>query len=119
MRVGEWTVTLDTSTVSSGKGYVVYTRMRTQCANVDGFRFTICRENLFSGLKELLGVQDHEFDRQLGIKSNFETKPLVFFSSKKIRLEVKDDEDRFGTGFPEGAGELCFQVKGPSRTPNG
>jgi hypothetical protein len=94
---------------------------------VDGFRFTIYRKNLFSGLGKFLGMQDieigdPEFDREFIIKSNFETKAIVFFSNEKIRrliqaqpsirLEVKDGEGWFGATFPEGVDELYFQVTG-------
>lgn len=125
--VGEWTVTLDTYTVSTGKSHVTYTRMRAPYVNVDGFRFTIYRKNLFSGLGKFLGMQDieigdPEFDRDFIIKSNYESKAMALFSNQKIRqliqaqpsihLQVKDDEGWFGASFPEGVDELYFQVTG-------
>jgi hypothetical protein len=49
--VREWTVTLDTYTVSNGKyGSTTYTRMRAPYVNKDGFRFTIYRKSIFSGI---------------------------------------------------------------------
>src|SRR5687768_17350738 len=55
---GEWTVTLDTYTVPVGKAYVTFTRMRAPYANPDGFRFTIYRKSIFSGIATMLGMQD-------------------------------------------------------------
>jgi hypothetical protein len=125
--IGEWTVTLDTYTVSTGKSHVTFTRIRAPYVNMDGFRFTIYRKSLFSGLGKLLGMQDVEigdpdFDRDFIIKSNSATKAMALFSNEKIRrliqaqpsiyLEVKDDEGWFGASFPQGVDELCFQVIG-------
>jgi hypothetical protein len=126
-RVKEWTVTLDTYTVSTGKSHVTYTRMRAPYVNQDGFRFTIYRKGLFSGLGKLLGMQDievgdPEFDRDFVIKGNDESKVLALFANPKIRqliqaqpdihLQVKDDEGWFSASFPQGVDELCFQVVG-------
>ena len=66
--VNNWTVTLDTFTVSTGKSSVTYTRMRARFIDRDGFRFTIHRKKLLSGLGKFLGMQDVEvggpkFDR--------------------------------------------------------
>jgi hypothetical protein len=126
-RVGEWTVTLDTYTVSTGKSHVTYTRMRAPYVNADGFRFTLYRKTLFSGIGKLLGMQDIEvgdpdFDRDFIIKSNHETKAMALFLNEKIRrliqaqpnihLEIKDDEGVFGASFPQGVDEVRFQVAG-------
>lgn len=126
-RVKEWTVTLDTYTVSTGHTHVTYTRMRAPYVNADGFRFTIYRKGIFSGLGKLLGMQDieagePEFDRDFIIKGNDETKVRALFASPRIRelirsqrsihLEVKDDEGWFGTSFPRGVDELRFLVTG-------
>jgi hypothetical protein len=125
--VGEWTVTLDTYTVSTGKTHVTYTRMRAPYVNMEGFRFTIYRKNFFSGLGKFFGMQhietgDPEFDRDFVIKSNSEARAMALFSNEKIRrliqaqpsihLEVKDDEGWFGAKFPQGADELYFRVTG-------
>jgi hypothetical protein len=56
---GEWTVTLDTYTVSSGQySHVTYTRMRAPFVNQLGFRFTVYREGIFSDLAKRFGMQD-------------------------------------------------------------
>ncbi len=125
--VKEWIVTLDTYTVSTGKSHVTYTRMRAPYVNRDGFRFTIYRRNLLSDLGKLLGMQDidvgdPEFDRDLVIKGNDESKVLSLFGNPRIcqliqaqpsiHLQVKDDEGWFSASFPEGVDELCFHVVG-------
>ncbi len=47
---GEWTVTLDTHAVVAGKAVIVFTRMRAPYVNPSGFRFTVYRKGLFSGI---------------------------------------------------------------------
>jgi hypothetical protein len=125
--VGEWTVTLDTYTVSTGGTRVTYTRMRAPYVNMQGFRFTLYRKNFLSGLGKLFGMQDvetgdPEFDRDFIIKSNSEVRAVALFSNEKIRrliqaqpsihLEIKDDEGWFGAKFPQGVDELYFRVTG-------
>lgn len=125
--VKNWSVTLDTYIVSTGKSSVTYTRMRAPYVNPDGFRFKIYREGLFSGLGKLLGMQDicigdDDFDKAFVIKGNDENKVISLFSDTRIRelvdmqpyisLEVKDDEGTFKKSFPEGVDELYFCVTG-------
>ena len=125
VRVKEWTITLDTYTVSTGKSHVTYTRMRAPYVNKDGFRFTIYRRGMFSELRKRLGMQDievgdPEFDHDYVIQGNDEVKVLTLFGNPRIRqliqaqpsisLEVKDDEGWFSANFPEGVDELYFQV---------
>jgi hypothetical protein len=126
-RVHEWTVTLDTHVVSSGKSHVEYTRMRAPYVNGDGFRFTIYRRGLFSNLGKWLGGQDieifdPEFDEAFIIKGTDEDKVRGLLLNSRLRalisaqpkfhLEVCDDEGWFGASFPEGVDELRFQVIG-------
>jgi len=125
--VKEWTVTLDTYTVSTGKSSVTFTRMRAPYVNKDGFRFKIYRKGFFSGLGKLLGLRDvevgyPEFDNEFIIQGNDSEKLRALFANQSIRqlievqpeisLEVKDDEGWFGVHFPEGVDELHFQVAG-------
>jgi len=125
--VGEWTVTLDTYTVSTGHSHVTYTRLRAPYVNMDGFRFTVYRKSIFTGLAKAFGMQDieignPEFDREFVIKSNYEVKAIALFSNQRIRqliqaqpsihLQVKDDEGWFGANYPQGVDELSFQVLG-------
>lgn len=124
---GEWTVTLDTYTVSNGKTIILYTRIRAPYVNKDGFRFTIHRKGIFSSLGKFLGMQDVEvgypdFDEAFVIKGNDETNLRALFANPRIRqliemqpeieLTVKDDEGWFGTHFPDGVDELYFCVSG-------
>jgi hypothetical protein len=124
---GEWTVTLDTYAVSTGKATMVFTRMRAPYVNPDGFRFTIYRKSIFSGLATMLGMQDvrigdEAFDREFIVKGTDEGKLRALFSNPKIReliakqpeihFTVKDDEGWFGQRFPDGVDELWYSVGG-------
>jgi hypothetical protein len=128
-RHGEWMVTLDTHTVSTGKSSVTYTRMRAPYLNPDGFKFDVYRKGIFSELGKLLGMQDvtvgyRDFDEDFIIKGNDEAKLRRLFSNEKIRelisaqpdirFCVKDDELNFwgSKGFPPDVDELHFQVIG-------
>ena len=125
--VGPWTITLDTYTVSTGKSSVTYTRMRAPYFNTEGFRFTIYRKGVFSGLGKMLGMQDievgdPEFDEAFIIQGNNEPRVQHLFADKKLRalvqaqptikLEVKDSEGWFGPKFPDNVDELHFLVVG-------
>jgi hypothetical protein len=130
---GQWTITLDSYTQTqqnstddvSTTSSTTYTRMRAPFVNQDGFRFTIYRAGIFSGLGKWLGMQDvevgyPEFDDAFVIKGNDEAKLRALFANPKIRqliemepdihLTVKDDEGWFSTHFPEGVDELYFSV---------
>jgi len=126
-RVKEWTITLDTYTVSTGKSSVTYTRMRAPYFNADNFRFTLYRRGFFSDIAKFFGMQDisigdPEFDADFIIKSNNQWKIVELLANHKIRdmvraqptfyLTVKDDEGWFKKSFPEGVDELYFQVLG-------
>ncbi len=125
---GQWTLTLDTYTVSTGQhGSTPYTRIRAPYVNKDQFYFTIYRKSIFSGLGKMLGMQDVEvgyrqFDDEFIIKGNNEEKLKALFANDgirlliqqqpKIHLTVKDDEGWFGSSFPDGVDELYFQTVG-------
>lgn len=124
---GSWTVTLDTYTVSDGKTSTTFTRMRAPFANSNGFRFTVYRKSLFSGIGKWFGMQDIEigdpaFDDAFILKSNDETKLRELLGDAKMRellqgqpavyFSVKDDEGFFSARFPDGVDELNFQVIG-------
>ncbi len=124
---GEWTITLDTYTVSTGKSSTTYTRIRAPYINKDNFRFTIYRKSIFSGIGKALGMRDVEigypqFDDDFIIKGNDENLLRTLFANIKIRelisaqprihLQVKDDEGYFGSQFPRGVDELYFQTVG-------
>ncbi len=126
-QVKDWTVTLDTYTVSTGKSSTTYTRVRAPYVNKDGFRFKIYRKGIFSEIRKFFGGQDVEigfleFDEDFIIKGNDEQKLRTLFANSKIRqliefqpdihLEIKDDEGWFVKSFPEGVDELYFCVVG-------
>jgi hypothetical protein len=125
--VGPWTVTLDSYTVSSQNSQVTYTRMRAPYVNPEGFRFTIYRKSVFSGLGKMLGMQDieigdPEFDEAFIIKGNNEPRVQHLLADRGLRalvqaqptikLDVKDSEGWFGPKFPDNVDELHFQVVG-------
>jgi hypothetical protein len=126
---GQWIITLDTYTVSTGKSSVTYTRMRAPYVNPEGFQFTVYRRGIFSDIGKWLGMQDVEvgdpqFDQDFIIKGNDEAKVRRLFADAKLRelisaqpdihFCVKDDEDRFwgGRNFPPDVDELYFRVTG-------
>ncbi len=124
---GEWTITLDTYAVHTGKVTIVYTRMRAPFVNPGGFRFTIYRRGLFSDVAKWFGMQDVQvgfepFDTDFIVKGTDVGMLRALFSSEKIRtlisahkdihLTVKDDEGWFSAKFPEGVDELLFNVTG-------
>ncbi len=124
---GQWTLTLDTYAVSTGKVVIVYTRMRAPFVNPGGFRFNIHRKGLFSDIGKWLGMKDVEighpsFDEAFVIKGTDTSKLRELFANQRLRqlidaqpeihLAVKDDEGWFGATFPEGVDELVFHVVG-------
>ena len=126
-QIKQWTVTIDTYTVSTGKTHMTFTRFRAPYVNADGFRFKIYRRSFFSGMGKALGMQDVEigepqFDEAFIIQGNDEAKLKRLFANAKIRalivsqpnhtIEVKDDEGWFATEFPEGVDELVFVEAG-------
>jgi hypothetical protein len=125
--VGQWVVTLDTFTVSTGKSNVTFTRVRAPFVNRDGFRFTIARAGVFSPVARLLGFQDVEvgdaaFDKDFVVKTNDERRVRTLLADPDLRaklalqptltLSVLDDEGWFGAKFPEGVDELKFHTVG-------
>ncbi len=127
VKVQEWTIALDTYTVSNGKHSTTYTRLRAPYVNKDGFRFTIHRKSIFTGLGKVLGMQDIEigepaFDEAFVLQGTDPARVRALFAHVQLRqlvetqpaihLCVKDDEGWFGAEFPEGVDELCFTVGG-------
>ena len=124
---GDWTVTLDTYAVSTGKTVIVFTRMRAPYVNPDGFKFSISRRGFFSGIAKFFGMQDIEigdesFDTDFIIQANDEFKVKQLLASttirallagqKEIQFKVVDDEGWFGPKFPEHTDQLQFVVAG-------
>jgi hypothetical protein len=124
---GEWTVTLDTFAVSTGKAVIVFTRMRAPYVNPDGFRFNVYPKGMFSDLAKKLGMQDvsvgfEPFDTNFIVKGTDESKLRALFSDPRLRellstepelqLSVKDDEGWFGPKFGDQVDELYYAVPG-------
>lgn len=123
----QWQITLDTYVVSTGKTHIPYTRIRAPYINPDGFSFNIYRENIFSSLGKLFGMQDIEvgdsfFDEEFIVQSSSENVVTRLLQNSEIRalihkqpdihFQVKDDEGWFGQTFPDGVDELYFQTYG-------
>jgi hypothetical protein len=92
---GEWTITLDTYTVSTGKVTIVYTRMRAPYVNTEDFRFTVSRAGFLTEVAKKLGMQDidigHEpFDHDFVVKSNDEPRVRALFANATIRELLLD-----------------------------
>ena len=122
-----WTIYLDTYTVSTGKSSTTYTRMRVPFINKKKFLFKVYRKGVFSNIGKALGMQDIEigydyFDNDYIIKGNDEILLRRLFQNHNIRnliekqsrilLEIKDNEGRFGPKFNENESELYFVVIG-------
>src|SRR5438309_1003833 len=91
----QWTITLDSYAVSTGKTTMVFTRLRAPYVNPDHFRFTIYRRGLFSDIAKFFGMQDivvgHEgFDRDFIIKGTEETKVRALFDNPRLRELLAD-----------------------------
>jgi hypothetical protein len=124
---GQWVVTLDIYTVSTGKSTIAYTRLRAPFINPDRFRFIIYREGIISAIGKWLGMQDievgfPEFDGQFVVKGKEVEKVRRLFDNPRLReliarqpqihLTVNDNEGFFGPDFPADTDELCFAVAG-------
>jgi hypothetical protein len=124
---GEWTLRLDTFTVSSGNSSQTYTRMRTPFFNPDHFRFQIKRAHFLTGLFKAFGMEDIEigvgsFDRNFVISSNDPDRIRALFIQKDFRdfisvhphltLSVKDDEGIPGRSYGPDVDALSLVVPG-------
>ena len=123
----QWEITLDTYTTKSGESSTTYTRIRAPYVNRDGFRFTIYRKNIFSGVGKLFGMQDIEigdpfFDDEFIIQGTHTDLVESLLANTRIRqliqdqpdvhFQMRDDEGWFSERFPEGVDELHFRAYG-------
>lgn len=126
-RHNNWTIYLDTYTVSTGKSSMTYTRMRAPFVNSKDFYFKVYNTGVFSEIGKWLGGQDIEvgyelFDCEYVIQGSDENAVKSLFSNERIRsliqelprvkLEIKQSEGIFGPTFQENEGELFFLVPG-------
>jgi hypothetical protein len=124
---GQWVITLDLHTVSSGRNSSTFTRIRAPYVNADGFRFNVYSQTIFSRLGKLLGDQDilvgdPSFDDHFVIDGSPEDSIKRLLSNETIRqliaaqpdvhFEVLDSEGWFGASFPAGVDELRFETYG-------
>jgi hypothetical protein len=92
--IQEWTVTLDTYTVSSGDSSSVYTRIKAPFDNKDGLQFSLGRKGIISKLDKALGAKeietgDAEFDRDFYIRSKDEAGIRALFANMRIRQLIE------------------------------
>ena len=124
---GQWTITLDSYTVSTGESQHTYTRFRAPYVNPDGFRFGIYRRHLFTDLAKWLGMQDIDvgdapFDEAFVIQASDEQQVRALLADDSIRrlvaaqpdvsFLVRGDQGWFSRIHPEGVDELYFQASG-------
>jgi hypothetical protein len=130
----EWTITLDTFAVHTGKATIPFTRMRAPFMTKDGFRFKIEKRNFFSPVADFFGrkslsIGHPEFDQHFVITGTDEYKLKKLFASetireliigqKEIHLEIKDDEGGWpNKKFPSDVDELYFRLPGLRRMVN-
>ena len=121
-----WTIVLDTYTVSTGSTTAKYTRLRAVFEPKMPFRFRISRRNFFSGLGRFIGLQDVHtgrvvLDRDFIVRTDNESmlRSLLMDSRVGGRLEVQSS----GTfriakvsgkskPRPVGAKELRYETSG-------
>lgn len=89
-----WTILLDTYTVSTGKSSVTYTRMRVPFKRENDVQFKLSRKNIFSGLGSyfgmpVIGTYDYEFDDEFVIKGNDESVIREIFQNESIKDRIK------------------------------
>ncbi len=122
-----WTITLDTFVVSTGKSSVTYTRLRAPFVNNGGFSFDIYRKSFFDDIGKRFGMQDLEigdtaFDDQFIIKANDAHKvklllaptlrQLIMEYKESFGIKILDNEGWLGVPFPDGVDELYFSTVG-------
>ena len=124
---GQWVVTLDTYTVSTGRSSATYTRLRAPYVNPTGFQFNVYDSVCFAWLRQAFGVQDlvvgdTAFDQKFVVQSASAPEITRLLSNPQIRaaleaqpdihLQVKNDDGWFHADFPDGVDELYFQTYG-------
>jgi hypothetical protein len=85
----EWTITLDTYSVSSGDSSTNYTRLYAPVQDMHGFTFNLLRKNIVSKIDHALGAKeivtgDAEFDRAFAVRGNDDAKERDLFSHQRI-----------------------------------
>lgn len=122
-----WTIILDCYTIMAGQTPMTYTRIRVPFINVDDFRFKVYNKNILNTIgkevdMEEMKTENEEFDNNYIIKTNNIEKMKTIISKekifdiiarqKKINLEIRDDEGKFGVEFPQNIDEIYFHTLG-------
>ena len=94
----EWTLTLDTFAVHTGKVTVPFTRVRAPFMTKDGFRFKIERRNFFSPVADFFGRKTvstghPEFDKDFVITGTDEYKLKKLFDNDTIRQFIQSQKE--------------------------
>ena len=98
LKVEQWSILLEAFKEERGvddpETGIEQVRMRAPYEDKDGFRFTIYRGHLLTGLGKLFGAQDVEtgdpaFDDEFVIKSNDEAKARDLFANPKLRQLIR------------------------------
>lgn len=98
LKVEQWSILLELFKEERGvadtESGIEQVRMRAPYEDKDGFRFTIYRGHLFTGLGKLFGAQDVEtgdqaFDDDFVIKSNDEAKARDLFANPRLRQLIR------------------------------
>lgn len=126
---GSWTIVVDTFVVSSGKSSTTYSRARALVHAPGDLRFKLFRENVFTRLGKMLGMQDlhagpPELSEGFVIKGNSESmvRSLLIDSRiyhpllalKRVAFELSRFRGRLGNR-PRGVSELRAYVVGITR----
>jgi hypothetical protein len=123
----DWTITLETLVVSTGKSTIVYTILQAPFHNPDNFRFSINRRGIFTDIGKFFGMQDiatgdPEFDHDFVIQGNNEEKVRQLLANStirdliglqpKIHFQIKPDDGLFSRKYPVGTERLYFRNLG-------
>jgi hypothetical protein len=86
----EWTITLDTFSVSTGNdSSTTYTRLYAPLKDMHGFQFNLLRKSIVSKIDHALGAKDivtgnAEFDHAFVVRGNDDAKERDLFSHQRM-----------------------------------
>jgi hypothetical protein len=126
-KVGSWVVTLDEHSEAGYRSEHVYTRLRGNFVNPEGFRLAISHQGVFAHIGKIVGMQDiqvdHEpFDKMFLVQGSDPDTIKKLFDDDRLReliklepdihLQVRDAGDWFEDHFPDNVDELVLEVQG-------
>ena len=127
LKYKNWSILLDTYTVSTGNSTVTYTRARAVFVRDAEFDFKIYKTNVFTRMAKALGrtyayTGDTVFDGVFSIRSPqealvkkiFEGDRLkrMFYELKSVNFSVKRAKGKKETRYVENESELLYNVAG-------